>query len=184
MNFPTRSLGPVQTSANVLTGIGRDFWRVFWMNFFLFLVKLLGISELFFQTSAASGFLFKHVAHCARSVFKFFKNTVHDLPQERKLSSHYCIFWCIFLLDWQFFKENWIFLRQILWKSSNVKTAGMTLHKSRQSTVSLNCSAKFHLFSLSKSLSEEMVSSEWFKVFHDSDFSSRLVESEVSIIPE
>jgi hypothetical protein len=48
----------------------------------------------------------------------------------------------------------------------------MTLHKSRQNTISVNYSAKFHLFSLSKSLSEEMVSSEWFKVFHDSDFSS------------
>jgi hypothetical protein len=33
-------------------------WTVFLNNFFLFIVRLLGISELFYQTSAASGFLF------------------------------------------------------------------------------------------------------------------------------
>jgi hypothetical protein len=75
MNIPTRSLGPVQTSANVLTGIGRDFWRDFWRaySFLRQVVDSVFWMNFFLQTSAASGFWFKHVAHCARSVFKFFK---------------------------------------------------------------------------------------------------------------
>jgi hypothetical protein len=50
----------------------------------------------------------------------------------------------------------------------------MTLHKSRQNTISVNYSAKFHLFSLSKSLLEEMISERviqgfsWFGFFFTS----------------
>jgi hypothetical protein len=126
--------------------------------------------DFFYQTSAASGFIFLFTS-CSSLIVRGQFSIKLNIPISNLFASCSTIVQSLLLFSGQYFLES-NGIQIAIHLSTTCLNKETVLSKSRQNTVSVNYSAKFHLFSLSKSLSEELISSKWFKVFHDSDFSS------------